>query len=156
MNYNKILKSIAVGDKFSSDSEILIEAFILYIASNPDFKYNQSYFTDCIPDFKEAISSFADKLNVYKDIVKEISSNELPYTLKLVFDYVIQFNIPESLEPEFLQDENYRFCRTHKSNIIVKCVKTQDFKIEEYEYFIDKKIKANDLKEIILDKIYKL
>lgn len=116
-----------------------LEMFSLFVASNPDFKYNITYLTDQIESFNKScleldkrFCQFKNVINqIRKDTPKEISGN-------LIFDNFFQYGINTKKEDslEFVNLDLFRFDKLDSDYYIVKFIlgdKNNPEKIETYK-----------------------
>lgn len=139
MNSNNSNKIEILKAFLEEDKKNPLELFSLFVASNPDFKYNITYLTDQIGSFRESrlelekrFSQFLKVINqIRKDAPKEISGY-------LIFDNVFQFGINTNKEDrlEFINLDLFRFDKLTRNCYLVKFIlgdKNNPEKIETYK-----------------------
>lgn len=153
INYNSLLK----GFKNRKD---LLYLFSMYIASNPDFKYNYTYLTDSIDPFLKDYAEFVAKRLVFLEIIDYVKiQTKDKYDIDVVFNSIFRFNILRSIDIEVVSDDNsYQFDQMGNKSFIVKFIlhKTKDieyqFEIEKYDYEHEWKTKIDSFINIIIKK----
>lgn len=84
MNNNRSIDILLKGLRSKKD---LLYIFSSYVASDPDFKYNDTYLTDQINSFFNDYIYFIEKRNVFnkiKDYIKHINQDN--YKIEILFD----------------------------------------------------------------------
>lgn len=125
MNRQNMNKIEILEDYLKEGVKNPFEMFSLFIASNPDFKYNISYLIDQIELFKKSREELKDRFNHFEKTITLINKNT-PDDLRclLIFDNVFQYEINRNEEDRltFINLDSYRFDRIDSKNYIVKFI----------------------------------
>lgn len=81
MEYKKIVECIITRRVDEFDVASLLESYVLFLVSNPDFKYNQTYFTDGFGDFEKSIKLLHDRAIYLKKLPKGYWKNRRSLSL---------------------------------------------------------------------------
>lgn len=137
----------------------ILYLFSMYIASNPDFKYNYTYLTDSIDIFFEDYEKFRAKKEVFMEIINYIKAmTKKDYDIDIIFDYTFRYSILESTEIEVVsENDNYKFDHMGDKSFVVKFqINTPKyieyvFEIEKYDNNNEWKTKIDSYLKIILE-----
>jgi len=136
----------------------LLYLFSMYIASNPDFKYNYTYLTDSIELFFDDYKKFSAKQVVFRKIIKHIktkTNNE--YDIDIIFDSTFRYNVLKSTEIETVSENDLcRFDHIGDKSFIIKFLINAPkhieyvFEIEKYDNIDEWKTKIDSFLKVIL------
>ena len=149
--FDKKTKDILLNGINTKDR--LLHLFSSYIASDPDFKYNDTYLIDQIDSFLEDYRGFTEKRNIFNDIKDYIEQKTINgYTIEVLFDESFCY-------PNDGAKENYvNFSLLKKKNsFILKLTLLDKATPIEYSYEITKdssmhfdwKLAINDFLDLI-------
>jgi hypothetical protein len=135
------------------------EMFSLFIASNPDFKYNISYLTDQIEFFKVNRIELKNRFRQFEKIIIQLRK-QTPFAVKgyLIFDNIFQYEINNNNEEDHLAVINldsYRFDKIDSRNYIVKFMLGDRINPEKFEtYKIDRETNTDIESQIAIKKLW--
>lgn len=151
MTHNVLLKKV-------KNQKDLLYLFSMYIATNPDFKYNYTYLTDSIDVFFEDYGKFSAKQTVFKKIIKYIKAKtKNEYDIDIIFDSVFRYSVLKSTEIETVSENDlYKFDHLGDKSFIVKFLINTPrnieyvFEIEKYDNIDEWKTKIDNFLNVIL------
>ncbi len=150
MTQNVLLKKV-------KNPKDLLYLFSMYIALNPDFKYNYTYLTDSIDIFFEDYLNFKAKKEVFMEIINYIKAmTKKDYDIVIIFDSTFRYSILESTDIEVVsENDNYRFDHMGDKSFIVNFQINKPkqieyvFEIEKYDNIDEKKTKIDIFLKVI-------
>lgn len=157
MEYKKIVECIITRRVDEFDVASLLESYVLFLVSNPDFKYNQTYFTDGFGDFEKSIKLLHDRANIFKKVTERLLEKQKKSLLiessVIIFDSIYKYTLTDKIEAEIISDNSdFRLYDYYNQSVKLECViKYKKDAIRNFAYIIDKKMTGKDLIKAISD-----
>ncbi len=131
-------KSIDVT--IDTNTQDILELFSIYLSSNVNFKYNQTYLTDSLDDFFSKVEIFREKYLICNESIKLIlksvkSSEEIP-NICLLFDNIFEYRIPGIGKLIIINNEDFCYHEIKKNNIVFIC-RTLSEPVQEYVFNVN-------------------
>lgn len=162
MEYKNIVECIITRGVDEFDAKSLLESYVLFLVSNPDFKYNQTYFTDGFVDFENSIKLLYDRANIFKKVtirlLKKQRMSLLIESSVIIFDSIYKYTLTDKIETEIIPDNsNFRLHDYYNQPTKLECtIKYKKETIRHFAYIIDKKKTGKDLMKVITDMFEKI
>ena len=126
--YYKDVLELAKGMQFDAtkrvEQETVVKLFAIYLSSNPDFKYNQTYFTDSIDDFFYRVNNFKNKYSLCNLVVKSLlpclDKYENKPIINVLFDGFLKAQLPDDKIIKIIDSvEHFRFYEISNEYLIL-------------------------------------
>lgn len=162
MEYKKIVECIIARRVDEFDVTSLLESYVLFLVSNPDFKYNQTYFTDGFGDFEKSIKLLHYRANIFKKVTERLLKKQKKSLLiessVIIFDSIYKYTLTDKIEAEIISDNSdFRLYNYYNQSVKLECViKYKKDAIRTFAYIIDKKMADKDLIKAISDAFEKI
>lgn len=157
MEYKKIVECIITRGVDEFDAKNLLESYVLFLVSNPDFKYNQTYFTDGFGDFEKSIKLLYDRANIFKKVAERLLKKQRKSLLiessVIIFDSIYKYTLTDEIQTEIISgNSDFRLYDYYNQPVKLECmIKYKKDTIRHFAYIIDKKMTSKDLKKAITD-----
>lgn len=157
MEYKDIIEYISTKDIEEFSIKNLLESYVLFIVSNPDFKYNQTYFTDGFIDFEKSIRLLHTRAKIFKKIARKLLSKQkssiFVESSTIAFDSIYKYTLTDKIETQIISDNSSFILHNYYDQPIkFECeVKNKKGEIRNFAYEINKKTKDKELETSIIN-----
>jgi hypothetical protein len=154
MFYKEVLEKTKDMEFSKENIDQIIRLFSIFLCSNSDFKYNQTYFTDSIDDFFHTIKIFQRKYAICSNslniLLSCLDKYVNPPSIKIIFDRIFMCHLSKNFNISILENvESFLFFDIDNNNLLFQC-ETEDDIIHQYLFRIScKNSKESEVHEHI-------